>query len=592
MQRKSGPFPWLLQFSQLPPRWLKRLSEKGTGLLKSCGQRLFSRRMQESCPLFGQSLGWSRVFLAAALPKKRCLELCMVTKCWSFERLKVPDTFFWAKLLAAGFFGLLGGGCGSRPTTVSSAAKPHEGKLITVSCPGKPATEVVERYSSSWSLQSGARVAVVRYDAQTGPEAGPPADLWVVAPADMPHWAAAGKLVTVPVALAAEGAPYGWENILRIYRKLLIWDARPYALPLLGDELLCFYREDLLQDVGHRQAFRQKYHADLPAGTGPNTWEEFVAIALYFHNRERPGLSHPCASLPPLPADDDALDHEFYTAVVPFAHRAARIDERQGAADDEVFSFHYDLTSGAARLDTPGFVHGLQVLQHLQALRGRGTSPEPAAAFERGEAVLCLASPSWINRFQESSLVRGKFGFCRPPGSTHFFAYRTGEKGVAPGGNYVSYLGASGWLSVVPRQSAHPEAAFELAAALSSPKLSREIVIEPAWGGGVYRRDQLETRTGWQSFGLGDRTEALVDTLREITVHSQIKNPVLKLRIPDARAHQEAVDAEVRRALLQGKSAQQALADAAARWRNLDGQKHDKTRRTDYRLSLGLERID
>jgi len=237
-------------------------------------------------------------------------------------------------------------------------------------------------------------------------------------------------------------------------------------------------------------------------------------------------------------------------------------------------------------------VHGLQVLQHLQALRGRGTSPEPAAAFERGEAVLCLASPSWINRFQESSLVRGKFGFCRPPGSTHFFAYRTGEKGVAPGGNYVSYLGASGWLSVVPRQSAHPEAAFELAAALSSPKLSREIVIEPAWGGGVYRRDQLETRTGWQSFGLGDRTEALVDTLREITVHSQIKNPVLKLRIPDARAHQEAVDAEVRRALLQGKNAQQALADAAARWRNLDGQKHDKTRRTDYRLSLGLERID
>jgi hypothetical protein len=67
---------------------------------------------------------------------------------------------------------------------------------------------------------------------------------------------------------------------------------------------------------------------------------------------------------------------------------------------------------------------------------------------------------------------------------------------------------------------------------------------------------------------------------------------VLKLRIPDARAHQEAVDAEVRRALLQGKNAQQALADAAGRWRNLDGQKDEKSRRTDYRLSLGLERID
>jgi multiple sugar transport system substrate-binding protein len=559
MQRKSGSFLCLFQFPQLPPRWLP----------------------------------WSPLFLAAALAKKRCLELCALTKCWSFERLKVPDSFFWAKLLAAGFFGLLGSGCGSRSTTVSSAAKAHAGKVITVSCPGKPATEVVERYSSPWSLQSGARVAVVSYDAQTGPEAGPAADLWVVAPADMPHWAAAGKLAAVPAALAAEGAPYGWENILRIYRKLLIWDARPYALPLLGDELLCFYREDLFQDAAHRQAFRQKHHADLPAAwTGPSTWEEFMAIAGYFHNQERPGLSHPCASLPPLPSDDDALDHEFYTVVVPFAHRAVRIDERSGATDDEVFSFHYDLTSGAARIDTPGFVHGLEILQHLQALRASGTSPEPAAAFERGEAVLCLASPSWINRFQESAPVRGKFGFCRPPGSRHLFDYRTGDKLVTPVVNYVPYLGASGWLSAVPRMSAQPEAAFELAAALSSPQMSREIVIEPAWGGGVYRREQLETRTGFQSFGLGDRTEALVDTLREITVHSQIKNPLLKLRIPDARAHQEALDAELRRALVQGKNAQQALADAAARWRNLDRRKDDKTRRTDYRLSLGLERIN
>src|SRR5207244_7991885 len=32
-----------------------------------------------------------------ALPKKRCLELSSLNKCWSFECLKVPDTFFWAK---------------------------------------------------------------------------------------------------------------------------------------------------------------------------------------------------------------------------------------------------------------------------------------------------------------------------------------------------------------------------------------------------------------------------------------------------------------------------------------------------------------
>ena len=44
---------------------------------------------------FSRSLAenWPR----AALPKKRCLELSSLNKCWSFERLKVPDTFFWGQ---------------------------------------------------------------------------------------------------------------------------------------------------------------------------------------------------------------------------------------------------------------------------------------------------------------------------------------------------------------------------------------------------------------------------------------------------------------------------------------------------------------
>src|SRR5206468_7412638 len=44
------------------------------GLTKRCGSRN----------------GWT-------WPKKRCLELSSLNKCWSFECLKVPDTFFWAK---------------------------------------------------------------------------------------------------------------------------------------------------------------------------------------------------------------------------------------------------------------------------------------------------------------------------------------------------------------------------------------------------------------------------------------------------------------------------------------------------------------
>jgi hypothetical protein len=77
-----------------------------------------------------------------------------------------------------------------------------------------------------------------------------------------------------------------------------------------------------------------------------------------------------------------------------------------------------------------------------------------------------------------------------------------------------------------------------------------------------------------------------------MVAQGHVKNPVLKLRIPDAREHQQAMDAELRLALLQAKDARQALSDAARRWRQLDDRKDLKLRQVEYRLSLGLGRID
>src|SRR5205807_460555 len=118
-----------------------------------------------------------------------------------------------------------------------------------------------------------------------------PGDLWVLSPARMPHWANSGKLWPVPAAYVSrsqervseretQAADYAWENLLPLYRyKLCIWDQQAYALPLLGDALVCFYREDLFHDAGHREAFRKKSGRDLAP---PATWEQFTQIAEYF----------------------------------------------------------------------------------------------------------------------------------------------------------------------------------------------------------------------------------------------------------------------------------------------------------------------
>ena len=158
-------------------------------------------------------------------------------------------------------------------------------------------------------------------------------------------------------------------------------------------------------------------------------------------------------------------------------------------------------------------------------------------------------------------------------------------------GNWVPYLGANGWMMAVPRSNAAPEAAFALAASLSAPKTSQDIVIEPSWGGGVYRREHLEVGVGWQQLGLERKlSEHLVDVLRETVLHPQVKNPVLRLRTPDEREHQQALDMELRSALLDGKDARRALEAAAARWRQIDERKDLKARLAEYRLSLSLSR--
>jgi ABC-type glycerol-3-phosphate transport system substrate-binding protein len=363
-----------------------------------------------------------------------------------------------------------------------------------------------------------------------------------------------------------------------------------YALAFLSEPTVCFYRTDLLGDPRLREAFKTKYHQELPTPEhGPTTWKEFADAAEFFNHQPRPGIGQPCASLPALPEQDDALDRDFYAIAVPLVHRAVREDEPRPPGV-EVFSFHYDLDTGAIRIDTPGFIAALQLLQRLQRYRPGGTSAEPPVAFQDGQAVFCLAAPSWSSRFQESALVRGKFSVCHLPGSRHVFNYVTGRAETVTGVNYVPYLGAGGWIAAVPRAGSQPDAAFALAASLSNPKTSQEILIEPAWGGGVFRRSHLEDRSGWQSFDLGSRTDALITSLRETVANTRVINPVLRLRIPDERSHALAVHAEIRAALTGRKSAEQALHDAAVRWRELDKATDPKTRLDNYRLSLSLSR--
>src|SRR5439155_953509 len=108
---------------------------------------------------------------------------------------------------------------------------------------------------------------------------------------------------------------------------------------------------------------------------GPATWQDVAEAAEYF----RDALGRP--SLPPLPADDDGLDRLYGTLAAPLARRGQTEESLQKGGGEEqtaqAFAFHYDTRPGRfrCRIDQPGFVEALRLLQRLQACRDASGRP-------------------------------------------------------------------------------------------------------------------------------------------------------------------------------------------------------------------------
>jgi ABC-type glycerol-3-phosphate transport system substrate-binding protein len=424
---------------------------------------------------------------------------------------------------------------------------------------------MIRAYAQAWASRHAATLEVQVADTQKGfPEA---ADVWVLPPAELPHYAATGKLLPLSEAFTAREAPFAWTDLLPAYRsQLLSWGQTAYGVPLTGEAPLCCYRLDQFKDR--------------PA---PRTWEQFAEAAEFFSKNGKP-------SLPALPADDDALDRLFWTVAASYARKAVPPvgAEAVKAQQEDLFGFYYDLKTGQPRLNAPGFVHGLEMLQRLQHCTPSRPGTVPEQDFLEGKAVLCVTDACWLATFQHSPAMRDKIGICRIPGAAQYFTFGGEPRRVAEG-NWVPYLGGAGWVGVVPRSAEHAAAAFDLMAELAGPQTSGQMMLAPRWGTAPTREEQLRNER-WDAFGFDTAmTNRLRDVLQETLLHHNIRNPLLCLRTPNASAHRQALVAELRRALeTEGISAAAALSAAAGKWRELDQKQGLAEHLLNYRLSLGL----
>ncbi len=225
-------------------------------------------------------------------------------------------------LLTAAFLA----GCRPSSAPVAAPSAPHQGIALRIACPTEATASLLRSRGQTWALRQGTKIEILRYDLSAGPQAAGPADVWIISPAQLPHAAAAGQLAVVPETYTTRENTYTWMDLLPTYREqLLLWDGKPYGLPLVGESLVCCYRADWFQDSAVQSAFAKQFGRKLAT---PATWEQYAWLAEYFRTHP-PSSSGPAgdrASLPPLPRSEADLDRLFYSVAAGFARRAIPAD--------------------------------------------------------------------------------------------------------------------------------------------------------------------------------------------------------------------------------------------------------------------------
>jgi ABC-type glycerol-3-phosphate transport system substrate-binding protein len=479
---------------------------------------------------------------------------------------------------------LLVGCIGCRGTLPPDPPPEFQGQTVRVACP-EELRDLVAAQSRAWEARHEARVEVV-----TSPAGDPAADAYVFAPADLPRLVADGRLRPIPPELKQRDNDFVWDRLLPQYgEQMLLWEGVAYAVPVVGEAPLCVYRADLFDSPEWKKkyaAWRTKHPpgAETPLRP-PSSWEEFADLAAFFRDEHPSG--EPGPSLPPLPADADALERRFFQVAASYARRAVRRDAQQGADyRDDVFSFAFDQKTGASRIASKGFVHALEMLAGLQSYRPGGTNSAPEDALIAGRAVLGIVEASAVAKLQRSAF-RDKIGVCAVPGAEVCYDPRGVPVAMKQGVNRVPYLGGAGWLAGVNPSSERSAAAMDLLADLAGPARSAQIAQETRWGGGPTRADVL-LRDRWDSFDLdAGRTAALRETLSR-TLLSHLENPAGVVRLADRRAFRDALVAGIRRSLLEKGKADESLGEVDREWKRLIEKRGAAAHRKDYRLGLGL----
>ncbi len=399
-------------------------------------------------------------------------------------------------------------------------------------------------------------------------------------------------VLLIPAAWLADFAPYlapvpeavlqaaRVEDIYPAYRNAMMrWGGRWMAMTIDGDLQLGAYRKDLFEDPTSRVAFQKSYGRDLEP---PRTWAEYRDIAAFFKQHGAPDGT-------PLSGTLEAYARNGQRIWYLFSHAAAYANH-----PDHPGWMFFDPDTMRPSIDNPAWVRALSEYSGLRPLGPRDVdkldSEGVRTCFAMGVSAMNLdwADTGVLAGDARHSLIAGKVGFFRLPGSREVWnpATQAWDRLAEP--RSVTFLAFGGWIAVVPAASPRQALAWSYIRWFVNPENSTRDLLDGTTGINPYRPSQLQEPGPWRKL-LG--VKQAEDYLRVLRGSLTAPQTVSDLRLPGYRAYIAALQNQLDRVLGGEIDPQTGLREAARDWEALTDRLGRNSQRRHYRAAMGLPEL-
>jgi multiple sugar transport system substrate-binding protein len=362
-----------------------------------------------------------------------------------------------------------------------------------------------------------------------------------------------------------------WNDV--IYQGNAQWGGRQVAIPIDGDNQLCYYRRDILSDKGLSRKFQKEFGKPLAP---PETWDDFMNIARFFGDGKY-GV-HGVV---------EAYRHGgqafWYYASNCVAYCA--LPDAKGA-------MWFNPDNLDPLINNPGHVKGME--QYAEAVKYgppgmiNFDSNEVRQRFANGEAVLGI---DWddtpiIGELQKDSKVKGKIGSQLLPGSDQVYDYRKQDWVKLSKPNRPGWLAFGGWVGVIPKDATDVDTAYKYLSFLAGPSFSLKMVTRANSGMNPFRSSQLSNKDAWKKIGYPEPDlDEYLDAMRKSDTDP---HAVQDLRLPGAASFQDDTEVAAQQVVSGQKKAGDALNDLASKWSALNQRKGKDQQLKEYKASLTI----